>query len=61
MSQPDQLSELFRMQKALNERIGVRTDGESAATRLRVVSPELNNRGGRRPIRPVAWWRSIAF
>ena len=26
MAQPDQLRELFRMQKALNERIGVRTD-----------------------------------
>ncbi len=26
-SSPDQLRELFRMQKALNERIGVRTDG----------------------------------
>ena len=29
MSQPDQLRELFRMQKALNERIGVHTDGMS--------------------------------
>ena len=27
MDKPDQLQELFRMQKALNERIGVRTDG----------------------------------
>jgi dimeric dUTPase (all-alpha-NTP-PPase superfamily) len=27
MSQPDQLRELFRMQKSLNERIGVFTDG----------------------------------
>lgn len=27
MEKPDQLRELFRMQKALNERIGVRTDG----------------------------------
>ena len=27
MSQPDQLRELFRMQKSLNERIGVQTDG----------------------------------
>jgi dimeric dUTPase (all-alpha-NTP-PPase superfamily) len=26
MNQPDQLRELFRMQQALNERIGVRTD-----------------------------------
>ena len=29
MEQSDQLRELFRMQKALNERIGVRTDGMS--------------------------------
>jgi len=29
METPDQLRELFRMQKALNERIGVRTDGMS--------------------------------
>ncbi len=29
MGQPDQLRELFRMQRALNERIGVRTDGMS--------------------------------
>ena len=27
------------------DRVGVRTDGESAATRLRVVSPDLDNRG----------------
>jgi dimeric dUTPase (all-alpha-NTP-PPase superfamily) len=27
MEKPDQLRELFRMQKALNERIGVKTDG----------------------------------
>src|SRR5579871_3960141 len=27
MDNPDQLRELFRMQKALNERIGVKTDG----------------------------------
>ena len=27
MDKLDQLQELFRMQKALNERIGVRTDG----------------------------------
>jgi dimeric dUTPase (all-alpha-NTP-PPase superfamily) len=27
MDKPDQLRELFRLQKALNERIGVRTDG----------------------------------
>jgi dimeric dUTPase (all-alpha-NTP-PPase superfamily) len=31
MEQPDQLRELFRMQKALNERIGVRTEGLSQA------------------------------
>jgi dimeric dUTPase (all-alpha-NTP-PPase superfamily) len=30
MDKPDQLRELFRMQQALNERIGVRTDGMSA-------------------------------
>ena len=29
MENPDQLRELFRMQKALNERIGVKTDGMS--------------------------------
>ncbi len=29
MNKPDQLRELFRMQKALNERIGVKTDGMS--------------------------------
>ncbi|MPN47388.1 hypothetical protein SDC9_194990 [bioreactor metagenome] len=29
MDKPDQLRELFRMQKALNERIGVQTDGMS--------------------------------
>lgn len=29
MDNPDQLRELFRMQKALNERIGVKTDGMS--------------------------------
>ncbi|NDF00257.1 MAG: dUTPase, partial [Verrucomicrobia bacterium] len=29
METPDQLRELFRMQKALNERIGVKTDGMS--------------------------------
>ena len=31
MENPDQLRELFRMQQALNERIGVRTDGMSEA------------------------------
>ena len=29
MEKPDQRRELFRMQKTLNERIGVRTDGIS--------------------------------
>src|SRR5258708_15809687 len=29
MENPDQLRELFRMQKSLNERIGVKTDGMS--------------------------------
>ena len=29
MERPDQLRELFRMQKALNQRIGVRTEGMS--------------------------------
>ncbi len=31
MNEPDQLRELFRMQKALNERIGVKTDGMTEA------------------------------
>ena len=31
MEKPDQLRELFRMQKALNERIGVKTEGLSEA------------------------------
>jgi len=31
MEKPDLLRELFRMQKALNERIGVQTDGMSEA------------------------------
>ncbi len=34
-----------RSVRAEIDRIGVRTDGASAATRLRVVSPDLNNRG----------------
>lgn len=37
MSQPDQLRELFRMQKALNERIGVRTDGMSEEEKTKWV------------------------
>lgn len=32
---PDRLRELFRMQKALNERIGVQTDGMSAEEKAR--------------------------
>ena len=37
MDKPDQLSELFRMQKALNERIGVRTDGMTDEDKTRWV------------------------
>lgn len=35
MEKPDQLHELFRMQKALNERIGVKTDGMDQEMRIR--------------------------
>lgn len=35
MQNPDQLRELFRMQKALNERIGVQTDGMSEADKTK--------------------------
>jgi dimeric dUTPase (all-alpha-NTP-PPase superfamily) len=35
VEQPDQLRELFRMQKALNERIGVRTEGMSQEEQTR--------------------------
>ena len=35
MEKPDQLRELFRMQKALNERIGVQTDGMSEAEKTK--------------------------
>ncbi|HOX57041.1 MAG TPA: dUTPase [Candidatus Paceibacterota bacterium] len=35
MAQPDQLHELFRMQRALNERIGVRTEGMSTEEKTR--------------------------
>jgi dimeric dUTPase (all-alpha-NTP-PPase superfamily) len=35
MEQADQLRELFRMQKALNERIGVHTDGMSEADKIK--------------------------
>lgn len=37
MDQPDQLHELFRMQKALNERIGVRTDAMSEEDKTRWI------------------------
>jgi dimeric dUTPase (all-alpha-NTP-PPase superfamily) len=37
MDAPDQLRELFRMQKALNERIGVRTEGMTEAERIQWV------------------------
>ncbi len=37
MDTPDQLRELFRMQKALNERIGVRTDGLTEEEQTRWV------------------------
>jgi dimeric dUTPase (all-alpha-NTP-PPase superfamily) len=35
MDSPDQLRELFRMQKALNERIGVKTDSMSDEDRVK--------------------------
>jgi dimeric dUTPase (all-alpha-NTP-PPase superfamily) len=35
MDRPDQLRELFRMQQALNERIGVRTEGMSEADKIK--------------------------
>ena len=37
MEKPDQLSELFCMQKSLNERIGVRTDGMSEADQIQWI------------------------
>ena len=37
MQQPDQLRELFRMQKSLNERIGVQTDHMDEADRTKWV------------------------
>jgi len=37
MEQPDQLRELFRMQKALNERIGVQTEAMSEADKTKWV------------------------
>jgi len=39
METPDQLRELFRMQKALNERIGVRTAGMSKEGKIKWISP----------------------
>jgi dimeric dUTPase (all-alpha-NTP-PPase superfamily) len=37
MAEPDQLRELFRMQRALNERIGVHTEGMSEAEQTQWV------------------------
>ena len=37
MEKADQFRELFRMQKALNERIGVKTDDMDAAERTKWV------------------------
>jgi dimeric dUTPase (all-alpha-NTP-PPase superfamily) len=37
MEKPDQFRELFRMQKALNERIGVQTDGMSEAEKTKWI------------------------
>lgn len=37
METPDQLRELFRMQRALNERIGVQTDGMSEADKTKWI------------------------
>lgn len=37
MTSPDQLQELFRMQKALNERIGVQTDGMSEEDKVKWI------------------------
>lgn len=37
MEKPDQLRELFRMQQALNERIGVKTDGMSEAEKSKWI------------------------
>ncbi|HNQ87754.1 MAG TPA: dUTPase [Verrucomicrobiota bacterium] len=37
MSEPDQLRELFRLQQALNERIGVRTEGMTPEDQIRWV------------------------
>lgn len=37
MDKPDQLRELWRMQKALNERIGVQTDGMSEEEKIKWI------------------------
>lgn len=37
MEKPDQFRELFHMQKALNERIGVKTDGMSEADKTKWI------------------------
>jgi dimeric dUTPase (all-alpha-NTP-PPase superfamily) len=37
MERPDQLRELFRMQRALNERIGVRTEGMAHEDKIKWV------------------------
>ena len=37
MEKPDQFRELFRMQKALNERIGVKTDGMSESEKTKWI------------------------
>ena len=37
MDKPDQLRELFRMQKALNERIGVKTEGMSEEEQVKWI------------------------
>ena len=60
MENPDQLRELFRMQKSLNERIGVKTDGMSEEEQTKWL---LNNT---RPMQqemaeltdrvPWKWW-----
>ena len=60
METPDQLRELFRMQKALNERIGVRTDGMSeedktkwAPNYCRALTQEI---AGLSDSVPWKWW-----
>ena len=39
MEKPDLFCELFRMQNALNERIGVHTGGMNAANRTKSIAP----------------------